>query len=112
MRVFCICAVLTLFCLPCAATEIRVRNDSDVMLTRVIVGSKNYGDIPPHATTDYQHWDLAYHSASVALTANGNAILFQPRHYLREGELGRGKYTYVLQFQSGVFRISAEKDEE
>lgn len=111
MKRFVVILALMLVGFSAQATDIRVRNDSDVALYHVIVGGKNYGDIPPRATTDYQQWDLAYHAASVVLVANSNSIMFQPKNYLREGELGRGKYTYVLSFESGVLRIRAEKDE-
>jgi hypothetical protein len=104
--------LLALTSLACLATEIRVRNDSDIVLMNVVVGGRNYGDIPPHATTGYQTWDLAYQRATVALVANSNPIIFQPHNYVREGELGRGKYTYVLDFKGGVIRINAEKDED
>lgn len=104
--------MLALLALPCVATEIRIRNDTDSRLSHVVVGDKHYGDIAPHATTAYQHWDLAYETASYSLLADSNPLMFQPHNYLREGELGRGKYTYVLQFKGGVLRIYAEKDAE
>lgn len=104
--------VLVVAAQACIATEIRVRNDSDSVFTYVVVGGKPYGTIQPHTTTDYQHWKLAYHSASVSLVAGSNPIIIQPADYLREGELGEGKYTYVLRFKSGVLRIYAERDAE
>ena len=105
--------ILVLAALPALATDIRVRNDTSVALTEVMVGSKRYGDIGPGETTDYQHWDLAYHSASFSLRAGSSPAVFQPsNYYLREGELDRGKWTYVLRYKGGVLRIYAEKDEQ
>lgn len=98
--------------LPGWAAEIRVRNDTDSVLSNVVVGSKHYGDIAPGEATDYQHWDLAYYYASFSLMVGSNPIRFQPSNYLREGELGSGKYTYVLRYKGGVLRLYTEKDED
>lgn len=92
------------------AAEIRIRNDTDSLLSNVVVGSKHYGDIAPGEATDYQHWDLAYHYASFSLIVGSNPVRFQPSNYLREGELGSGKYTYVLRYKGGVLRLYTEKD--
>lgn len=95
-----------------SATEIRVRNDSDVDFKDVVVGGKKYGDIKPGATTDYQTWKTAYPYSSVMLIAGSKPMQIQPIDYLGELELGVGKFTYVLTIREGRLDIRAEKDKE
>lgn len=96
--------------LASSATEIRVRNDSDVDFKEVVVGGKKYGDIKPGATTDYQTWKTAYLYSSVTLIAGSKPMQIQPIDYLGEPELGAGKFTYVLTIREGRLDIRAEKD--
>jgi hypothetical protein len=94
------------------ATEIRVRNDSDVDFKDVVVGGKKYGDIKPHATTDYQTWETAYRYSSVMLIADSKLMQLQPIDYVGEQELGVGHFTYVLTVREGRLGIHAERDEK
>jgi len=92
------------------ATEIRVRNDSDVDLQNVVVGGKKYGDIKPKATTDYQTWKTAYRYSSVTLIADSKPMQLQPIDYLGELELGVGHFTYVLTVREGRLSIRVERN--
>lgn len=94
----------------CSATDIRVRNDSDIVLTKVFVGNKNYGDIKPHASTGYQTWEVAYGYSSVELFADSKQLESIAIDYFGETPLGEGKFTYVLQVTDGRISIHAEKD--
>jgi hypothetical protein len=94
------------------ATEIRVRNDSDVDFKDVVVGGKKYGDIKPGATTDYQTWKTAYRYSPVMLIADSKPMQLQPIDYLGERELGDGHFTYVLSIREGRLDIRADRDEQ
>lgn len=73
------------------ATEIRVRNDSRVEFSQVIVGGKKYRDIKPGAATGYQSWKKAYTYSSVSLTAAGKPWRIQPEDFVGETPLARGQ---------------------
>jgi hypothetical protein len=95
-----------------SATEIRVRNDSDVDFKDVVVGGKKYGDIKSGATTDYQTWKTAYRYSPVTLIAGSKPMQIQPIDYLGERELGTGHFTYVLTVRGGQLDIRVERDED
>src|SRR5262245_39305691 len=99
-------AALTTF-----ATDIRVRNASDVDFQNVIVGGRNYGDIKRGAVTDYQTWPGAYRYAYVSLRANGKPMGIQPIDYVGERLLGEGRFTYVLTTLNDRLDIRAEMDD-
>lgn len=93
-----------------SATEIRVRNDSDVDFKDVVVGGKKYGDIKPGTTTNYQTWNRAYRYAPVTLIAGSKPMQIQPIDYLGERELGDGRFTYVLTIREGRLEIHVERE--
>jgi hypothetical protein len=94
------------------ATEIRVRNDSDVDFKDVVVGGKKYGDIKSGSTTDYQNWKTAFSYSSVMLSVGSKQMQFQPIDYLGERELGVGCFTYVLTVREGRLDIHSERDKK
>ena len=112
MKTFFTFCFLTLMVTTSYATEIRVRNESDVDFKDVVVGGKRYGDIKPGATTDYQTWKTAYRYSSVMLIADSKPMQLQPIDYLGELELGVGHFTYVLAVREGRLDIHAERDEK
>jgi hypothetical protein len=95
-----------------STTEIRVRNDSDIDFKDVVVGGKQYGDIKPGATTDYQTWKAAYRYSPVTLIAGSKPMQIQPIDYLGERELGAGRFTYVLTIREGRLDLRVERDED
>jgi hypothetical protein len=105
-----ILTILLALILGSHATDIRVRNDSKVDFKNVVVGNKKYGDIKRGEATDYQYWDQAYPYAYVSLTAASKQQIIQPRDFVGEKLLGKGKFTYVLTLWRGSLQISAEKD--
>lgn len=110
MKTFFTVAVFCGEVLASFATEIRVRNGSDIDFKDVIVGGKMYGDIKPGALTDYQTWKGAYGYSSVSLTATNKPLRIQPIDYVGETPLGDGHFTFVLIFNQGHLDIRAEKD--
>ena len=92
------------------ATEIRVKNGSDVDFKEVVVGGKAYGDIKPGAATEYQTWKKAYRYSSVTLKAGDKPLKIQPIDYVGETPLGDGKFSYILTIKDGRLEIKAEKD--
>lgn len=102
----------TAMTLASSATEIRVRNDSDVDFKDVVVGGKKYGDIKPGAATDYQTWKSAYRYSSVTLIAGSKPMQIQPIDYSGERELGPGRFIYVLTIREGRLDIRVERDED
>lgn len=96
--------------LRCFATEIRVRNDSNIDFKEVVVGSVEYGDIKQGRRTGYEHWDVAYQYAFVSLLAGKKPHKYRPTDFSGERPLGDGKFTYVLTLENGELRIRAEKD--
>jgi hypothetical protein len=92
-------------------TEIRVRNASDVEFKSVSVKDKQYGDIPPGGTTDYQVWEEAYLSERVSLSVNSTTLTYHIHDHMGERALGAGKFTYVIRRGwSGQIGILAERD--
>ena len=104
--------LLTLFAFSTHASEIRVRNDSKVDFTNVVVGGKKYGDIKQGATTDYQTWKTAYSYSSVSLLAESKPLKIQPKDYVGATPLGVGHFTFVLTIKDGRLDIRAEKDKK
>jgi len=110
MKTLLILAVLVATTLGCYATDIRIRNDSNIDFKDVIVGNKKYGDIKHGQATDYQYWDHAYGYAFVSLFAGSKPKKIQPIDFDGEKFLGEGKFTYVLMLTDGELDIRAEKD--
>jgi hypothetical protein len=94
------------------ATDIRVRNDSALALTKVFIGRTNYGDIKSHGVTEYKPWDKAYSYATVELFADAKPLLAVAIDYFGETPLGEGKFTYVIQIVDGRISLKCEKDSQ
>ena len=60
MKTLFVCLFLVAMASVCMASEIRVRNATGTDLKNVVVGDRKYGDIKKEATTNYQHWELAF----------------------------------------------------
>ncbi len=105
-----IAAILAATTLGCSATNIRVRNDSNLDFKDVIVGDKKYGDIKHGQATEYQPWNQAYRYAFVSLLAASKPKKIQPIDFVGEKFLGEGKFTYVLTIKDDRLQIHAEQD--
>ena len=104
--------LLATFAFSTHASEIRVRNDSNVDFKDVVVGGETYGDIKQGATSGYQTWKLAYRYSSVSLVAGSKPLTIRPLDYVGEKPLGDGYFTFVLTIKDGRLDFRSEKDNE
>jgi hypothetical protein len=94
-----------------ASSDIRIRNDSQFSLHRVIVNGQSYGNIDAGMASDYRTMRVAYRYGSVRLNMGTKEIQLTPDDYVGESPLGNGKFTYVLNIVDGkTIVIKAEKD--
>ena len=93
-------------------TEIRVRNDSTVPFTNVVVGGRNFGDIKAGTASSPQTWPAAFPEVSVSLWAGGAYMIVPGPDFSIGLSLGPGYFTYVISIRKGRLSLSAENDEQ
>jgi hypothetical protein len=90
---------------PPVMSDVRIKNQTGLILHNVIINGKAYGDLPMGATSGYQQMPYAYRYAEVELLAVGEKVQQQVIDYVGETPLGEGRFTYVLwQPEFGNFR--------
>lgn len=94
------------------AVDVRIRNDSQVVLDNVVVGGKKYGDIKPGANTEYQRWERAYRYSSVSVVVGTKVLEITPFDYVGEAFTCSGKLTYVLSLNAGGLDIRVQPDSQ
>ena len=94
------------------AVDVRIRNDSQVNFGHVVVGGKEYGDIKPGATTEYQRWKRAYRYSSVSLAVGTKVLKITPFDYVGEAFTCSGKLTYVLSVDAGELDMRVQADSQ
>lgn len=113
-----------------APVDIRVRNESAVVMHDVVIGfpgpaeggnpvqpgnaesgDVSYGTIAPSQATPYRTIARAYSYAAVRLTVDGEPFELTPDDYVGESLLERGRYTYELHFENGaLLGVTAVRD--
>jgi hypothetical protein len=85
---------------PEGPTDIRVKNDSDVLFTEVIVntsvGIDTLGDINPGEFSEYYRFDKAFPKAEITAQINGQLYSTGAVNYNGMTYIGQAKITYVV----------------
>lgn len=84
--------------------NIRIFNASEVEFkdvkfdpsTRLV----NFGDLGPNQYTQYENFERAYDYAYFSLMVNDSTYVLQPTDYVGETPLGKGNYTYRINFNN------------
>ena len=94
------------------ATEIRVRNASQVDLQDVVVDGQNFGDVKQGTFTEYRKSKAVPPSPSASALTNSKPMRSQPIFYGAEREVGVGHFTYIITIEDGALRLRAERDKD
>jgi len=90
--------------------DVRVRNDSQVVLGDVVVGGKRYGEVKPGAHTEYQRWERAYRTSRASVVAGTKVLEITPFDHVGEDFICSGKLTYLLSVNAGGLAIRVQPD--
>jgi hypothetical protein len=77
-------------------SDIRVRNDTGLPLSAVLVNGVGYGDIAAGGVTSYLEHKRAYELASFKLNVQGIPVQVQLDNHFGMKTLGPGNFTYVV----------------
>ncbi|SHG45105.1 hypothetical protein [Massilia sp. CF038] len=77
-------------------SEIRILNNTNSALYKIVVNGQAYGDLQPGKASGYHNIQPAYRFANISLIAGARKIQLTPDDYVGEAPLGHGKFSYVI----------------
>jgi heat shock protein HslJ len=100
---------------PVTDVQVRVRNDSAIDFEQVRVtfarGRVDYGALPSGQYSDYRRAEWAFKYAGIRVIVDGKELTRGVTDYMGETPLPPGRYTYVLNADTGSLDLRLEVDQ-